>query len=192
LSLATSSAIFIEQLSSAAIQTARNEADKDVDDTRSKQEPPLVITLRHLQQSSMSSIRSFDYSHDTTQQFPQKFEFLKDILEGGYKSIPSYHLIHTKKKATKYIKNNKRKIESDTFVKHIRDDTLLSPLRNTKTIKIEKTLVKSCDSDDVVETRKKESPDSVFSVGLDTVENEVQGTKPYINNIIIQDEEEYD
>merc|ERR1740139_1053305 len=104
--IGTSSALFIEQLSSTAIQIARNEAAGQryaSDNTRSKQEQPLVITLNHLQQSVTNPTPSPDCLHDTAQQCPQKFEFLEDIMKGGYKSIPLYHKIYAKKEAAKSV-----------------------------------------------------------------------------------------
>jgi len=188
--IATSSAFFIEELSSAAIEIARNEAVV-VGERDATEQQPLVITLNHLQQSVTNPTAPLsDYLQDTTtQKCPQKFEFIQDIVKGGYKSIPSYHQIYAKKEATKscrYSKKRKKGSDDDVEYQTVVDDTGGSPLQNTK-------LGKSFDNREVIEAHGKQSVDSgVPDVASGATEDEVQATKPYINNFIIQDEEDYD
>jgi len=189
--IATSSAFFIEQLSSVAIQIAKNEAVVGV---KGATEQPLVITLNHLQQSVTNPTPLSDYLHDTTQQCPQKFEFLQDILKGGYKSIPSYHQIYAKKEATKsckYIK--KRKKGSDDIEYQTVDNAGGPPSKNTKLVNTEKKLGKMFDNREVIEAHGNQSLDnSVPDVASGATEDEVQANRPYIDSCIIQDEEDYD
>lgn len=196
--VAASSAIFVEQLSSTAIQIAKNEAvgDEGMDETNSKHDQPLVITLKHLQQSGITPWSPSHRFHDTTQQCSHKFEFLNDILEGGYKSIPSYHQIFAKKNATD---DKKRKKENSNLAKRKiveiersidKADTDGSLLRDTKLIKVETAPDNSNKNDH--DAQRKDKNNSISNPDSEKVDNENQGNKPYTSNIIIQDEEDYD